>query len=833
MKIVVTGDVCINTLQWIGPPPNHQGLDWQKHYNVKNVSKGGEALLLSDLIRLSTGLEVLSPKLENGDLDFIQSTVELELFSKYVNNSSEKVYRVNRFSGFTGPSCGLTRLLPVLEDDPFAKLVIIDDEGNGFSNNKKYWPKSLEQENHFPIVFYKMNKPAGTSEMWYHLERKHWENTVVIINSEDIRSQGVNISKSLSWERTAEDFVWQLNNNPSLIFLTKCRHLVVPFGLEGCIYYQNNGSSQSQLYFLPYEIEDNLGKSLQGKMYGLTSCFVAALARSVAAEPIILNKLDQYIGEGIKEGIVAARNYFIEGFGNCLDELHFPISSIFHENNKKFIIKEHVQEVKIPNLTQKRSQDLWYILNDKSSTSLAEIAYDIVKNGEDQALRYIPFARFGSLKVIDRIEIESYRSIKNLMREYIDNKNTVRPLSIAVFGTPGSGKSYGITEVAASIAPDKIIKLTFNLSQFTSTDDLIRAFHRARDYSLLGKLPLMIFDEFDSEFKGKLGWLKYLLAPMQDGLFREGDSEHPIGKAIFVFAGGTSSTFNEFCGETIDNPDEQVRFTKSFRNSKGLDFISRLRGYVNILGPNPVSEQDELYVIRRAMVLRSLIKIKTSHLIDKKGVAQIDNGVLRAMLKVPRFKHETRSMEAILDMSMLNEAKKWEQSYLPSKEQLKLHVDEEQFMRCLMHDAFFSEKTETLACFLFNKYNEISENVMSWQAISEAHRNFYFDLARNLPDSMFSINYDIASVNERPVPIIFDKVEVETLAKYEHGRWLLHKKNRGWEYGEILDENKKTSPFITSYNLLPVNKRKQIIQFVSSWSEALAFVNFKLESRRK
>ena len=48
-------------------------------------------------------------------------------------------------------------------------------------------------------------------------------------------------------------------------------------------------------------------------------------------------------------------------------------------------------------------------------------------------------------------------------------------------------------------------------------------------------------------------------------------------------------------------------------------------------------------------------------------------------------------MEAILEMSLLTNAKKWEQSYLPSKEQMRLHVDEEEFLRHLMHDTFFSD----------------------------------------------------------------------------------------------------------------------------------------------
>ncbi len=73
------------------------------------------------------------------------------------------------------------------------------------------------------------------------------------------------------------------------------------------------------------------------------------------------------------------------------------------------------------------------------------------------------------------------------------------------------------------------------------------AFHQVRDIGLSGKFPLVFWDEFDTSLaETPLGWLRYFLAPMQDGKFQEGQISHPIGRAIFVFAGGTSSSMAEF-----------------------------------------------------------------------------------------------------------------------------------------------------------------------------------------------------------------------------------------------------------------------------------------------
>ena len=840
LKIVVSGDICVNLLQW-KTNNSTRGLNWQTHPYVHSEFKPGEALLLSKFVASATNLPVISPKIEdlNGPLpkDLLHSTSELGLFSLSGNKKDKnKVYRIKNFLGYTGPTNRIPELLPIINDDENADIVILDDEDNGFNSSREFWPLALKSPGKTPVIIYKMNNPIGSNSLWQHLEEFHIKNTIVVINADDLRSKGVNISRSLSWERTALDFIWQLNNNPSLSFLAKCHHLIVPFGLEGAIHYRNDGISESRLYFLTNEFEGDFIKDDQGSMYGLLSCFTAGLAHNIVFGILNNDDLSESISEGIREGIVYSQKYFTHGFGKDVKNDICPSPEIFIEGENDFIYKEQIQDVVIRNSNNPNCRACWYIIKDKSSTNLAEIAYDVVKNGEESALKFIPIAQFGNLKTVDRTEIESYRSIKNLMMEYISTKNTVRPLSIAVFGTPGSGKSFGVTEVASSIAPGLIEKINFNLSQLQTLQDLNNAFHKVRDLSLEGKMPLVFFDEFDSNFGTKLGWLKYFLAPMQDGVFREGDSVHPIGKAIFVFAGGTSSTFEQFCGGEIEDEPEQKQFTREFQSAKGPDFISRLRGYVNILGPNQTDENwDQLFIVRRAMLLRSLIERKVPHLINEKGEAQIDNGVLRAMLKVARYKHESRSMEAILEMSMLTNAKKWEQSYLPSKEQLKLHVDEEQFSRHLMQDAFFSEKIEKLAMDIYKKHEMLKTNsehkdyTRLWHSLDEDVKNSSIDQIKHIPDALHRVNYDIVSVKEKVSAIEFTEKELNTLAAYEHKRWCLQKKETGWTYDKTKNAEKKTHPALVAWEILPEDRKDRVIETVKFWPGILADANFKIE----
>lgn len=775
------------------------------------------------MIALATGRPVLSPALplDGGPQSrrLLHSFVEIEPFPA-VGGKGSRLYRVSRFMGFSGPAGDKPPLLPIENDTADAGIVVLDDENNGFNNDESYWPLAVRNTAKTPLILYKMNKPNVEAALWQHIERHHLDRTVVIIHADDLRSKGVNISKSLSWEKTALDFVWQLCNNPNLSFLTACRHLIVPFGLEGVIYYKNDGAApESFLYFLPYEFEGDLIRNNQGKMYGLTSAFVAGLTAAIAEGGG--EELAILIPKGIREGLDAARKHYFFGFGQTADLCRFPNPLIFSHDTDDTPLPDIVQDVKIPHKLNRDLQDSWFILQGKSSAGIAQMAYDLVKNGEETVLKTIPTARFGRLKTVDRIEIESYRTIHNLISEYLSSSNT-RPLSIAVFGTPGSGKSYGLTEMATSTFPERISKINYNLSQFQSPLELQNAFHNVSDLNLLGKLPLIVFDEFDSYFEGKLGWLKYFLAPMQDGVYMSGESVHPIGKAIFVFAGGTSSSFAEFCGDKIQDEAEKQAFLSAFKATKGPDFISRLRGYINIQGPNQSDEGDQLYMLRRAMLIRSLIERKLPHLINEKGEAQIDNDVLRAMLKIPRYKHEARSVEAIMDMSILTQAKQWEQSFLPPKEQLRLHLDEGLFLGYMMHDAILSEKVDDISKLLRKRFGALEGAIpvpeddcrVPWKKLGEEQKNFYREQVRSIPDALLLLQYDILYVDKQPDVQVFCETELQELVQFEYRR---RKKYR-----------KKETPGILCH-LSPEEVKTQIHQMVSLWAGVLAECNFRLE----
>lgn len=850
-RIVVAGDVTIDWLMWLvkGKDPGGKGcpepLNWELYQGTRMTPRPGGALLLARLVQEATGLPVLAPRLRNlpniPPKNLLHSLVLLEEFPYTTEEKDKKnlVFRVKQNLGYDGPEKSKVRPLKVQDDEAGADLVVLDDAGNGFRDEEGGWPLAVTTPEQKPLVILKMSRPLQTGGLWQRLRRDHDQNLIVVISADDLRAEGVKISRQLSWERTAMDFVWQITNNQNLDDLKQCRNLIVRFGLDGAIhYYQGEAGLEALLYYDPLRAEGGFKEEAgRGGMVGLSIAFVAALTAQIAAAGL------QGIGEGVGQGILSSRRLLKLGFGQRHSRPDYPGKAIFQplpEEKKESSIKD--MALPRPGPPECAEPRYWTILGSQAQEGLEEVADNFARTGTDAVLAPVPVGQFGKLKTLDRTEIESLQSIKNLMGEYLQQIHQPRPLSLAVFGPPGSGKSFTATQVAESVAKEDIKRLDFNLSQWNVPEDLIKALHQVRDVVLQGKVPLVFFDEFDSKFRNEeIGWLKYFLEPMQDGTFKEGETTHPIGKAIFVFAGGTCQRLQEFCREDLDKKkltEEQKETTlKAFKDAKGPDFVSRLRGFVNILGVNPGETQGRLYLIRRALLLRGMLQRKAPQLFDGRGHLRIDEGVLEALLKVSRYKHGARSLEAVLDMSRLSGRRVFEPAALPPAEQLRLHVEPEQFCRLLVQEVVFESMVEKLAQKVHERFCEDNKGKKSpddpgmqpWDILAEHYKDANRNQVKHTKVKLKAIGYGVIPVgNRQPTLSEFTPEEIETMAMMEHDRWMAEKVQAGWRHGARRDDKKKTNPCMVPWEDLSEAEKDKDQQTVRAIPEFLAEIGFEV-----
>ncbi len=498
----------------------------------------------------------------------------------------------------------------------------------------------------------------GEGPLWEDLVAHLGDRITFYCAAGDLRREHAPIGQPLSWELTASEVVEAVRARHDLQSVAE---VVVSLGHSGAVVVPRAGAAT--LVYDPRYQEGDWAARRPGLPTGLGTCLTAALALVAAHDPEQPNS-----AAAVSAGLLAARTLHERGLevpppgspGAPALPLADVAAAMANTSDDTF------HRVEIP------EERTWRVLAAVAPAPNVDLATRLALEGDGAAVRGIPVERMGTWASLDRVEIESMRSVRGIVREYLSQQRRVRPLSIAVFGPPGSGKSFAIKQMAKewSSGPEPIATLEFNLSQFSSPDDLATALQRVRDRAVEQTLPLVFWDEFDSRISGvELGWLVRFLAPMQDGVFLERGATQPVGPAIFVFAGGTHATMASFKARAVEIP-----------GAKASDFLSRLRGYVDVLGPNPSGPDDDTASLRRAMLLRTLVRGKAPQLLDRDRLA-IDPGVLRAFLGVGTFVHGARSMESIIDMSALAGLLRFERSALPAPHQLGLHVDPDEFLR--------------------------------------------------------------------------------------------------------------------------------------------------------
>lgn len=846
--VVVTGDV---TMDWNLARTRRSdggGAAWNADDSTRIYWQRGGAALLADLISgVADGLrgdgkgdytvrQMNAPREETrpGDARFHHSYAmwslhDYDLKSSKDKNKPLKSWRVEEFLGLdksdADPASPAAEWKRVQDDVPEAGIIVLDDADLGFRDHPELWPKALTS-GHRPWILLKMARPVAQGPLWDHLHKHLADRLIVVMSVNDLRLTEVQISRELSWERTAQDLVWELVHNPRVNALSHCAHVVISFDTAGALLIssQHIAPPESTLFFDPKVIEGMWGQGHEGGMVGYTSCLTAGLARQ-----LMLSAAAPDIDRGIQSGLAAMRTLHLEGYGDrgtsARDaKLVFPIkviaSDLAHESTQFAVasVQDPLIYVSDASVATKPATDagFWTILEDRYTDSLGKVAEHIVAEGAEAALEGVPLGQFGNLLTVDRREIESFRSIRALVNEYICKTPQKRPLSIAVFGAPGSGKSFGIIQVAESLRPGEIKVLEFNLSQFSDPHDLLDALHQVRDAGLSGKIPLVFWDEFDTTLDHqRFGWLRHFLAPMQDGRFQQGQLNHPIGRSIFVFAGGISESMESFGKDMTE---------QEFRDAKGPDFVSRLKGYVNILGPNrQKNSSDPYYVIRRAILLRSILRRDGAQLFERQGdkeALNIDSGVLRALLHTRRYKHGVRSMESVIAMSQLTGTHRFERSCLPAVAQLDLHVDAHDFQALVQRIELEGELLEKLAeaahelfvqQLLHNGYtlgpktDEVQKTHSSlkpYAELPEDEKAQNRGNVRDISNKLARAGYVMIPARSNEPPFDFPGADLELLSSMEHERWMKAKIEAGWRWAPHTDKANQLHEDILAWHKL-------------------------------
>jgi hypothetical protein len=759
-------------------------------------------------------------------------------------------WRVEHFLGFDCATLADADLLSwqqVREDDPNACLLVLDDANLGFRNQPDLWPQALKKKGRQPWIVLKMAQPIAQGKLWQELISAHSERLIVITTINDLRRTTVQISRQISWERTSQDVVWELTHNPQVNALSHCAAVIISFYTAGTIFITwKEGRAQASLFFDPLIMEGDFERQHPGQMIGYSTCLAAAVAYQ-----IMLNNAEPDFVGGIQRGIAAMRSLHLEGYGlrgspPPQADLRFPIDrmvKIISQDNSPMSVTaiqdptRYLLEAR-PALPPALKRNYWAILEEGYTDKLDSIARQIVLEGFESALRDVPVGRFNDLVTVDRREIEALHSIQRLIQEYTQTDQK-RPLSIAVFGPPGSGKSFGVEQVTKSILGE-VAMPTFNLSQFNDTNDLLDALHRVRDAALSGRIPLVFWDEFDTSFNGQpLGWLRYFLAPMQDGAFQQGQIMHPIGRCIFVFAGGTSHTMERF---GADLSDEQKRLVKL------PDFVSRLKGFLNVLGPNPieVNGSDPYFILRRAITLRSLVERNVKGILQNKKV-NIDSGVLRGLLKTHLYKHGVRSMESILAMSTLSNKTSFDRSSLPPEDQLELHVEARDFLALVQQIELEGELLERMASAAHEVFCEGLKNkgyryasvtkekekthssLMTYDLLPENEKEQNRANVRDIAAKLNRVGYVMRPARSNEPAFDFPGDDLEDLAEREHERYVRQKLSAGWKYAPKTDKTKKLNSTLVDWSQLSDAEKEKDRTMVRGIPTILAKAGYAIE----
>ncbi|EJT76750.1 hypothetical protein GGTG_06666 [Gaeumannomyces tritici R3-111a-1] len=677
-----------------------------------------------------------------------------------------------------------------------------------------------------------MTAPLCVGGLWQAVrQREHHRGrlvagaeTVAIVSADDLRAEGMQLSLGLSWEKTCEDFVEKLGSVGRLTTLMTCPHLVVLFGYDGVIYHRGREVSKPTLFFDPLCIEGDFARRNRGRVPGAREAFVAGFAQGLAQSLAAVHgspaaecddaSTSACVKRGIESGFWAARRLSHQGLSLAAAPAASPASvyrtgGILLRGGRDLPDGQHLLEFAIPaDRIARETEPSWSLL-DSIVGDVTAVARGIVIDGPEAPGNQVAQARFGRLVLFDRHEIETFRTVFNLIQQYLSNPNKQSPLNIALCGPTGAGRAYAALQVAESATRGRNVRqLRFDLGKFACAADLTAAFYSIRDCAASPEapIPLVYFDGFDTSLPDStspFGWLPHLAPAMLDGVFSDGGVARHMGRrAVFFFGASAVRTYADLKRRADANTDA----------SAGVrSFLGCLHGCVDVLGPNRIDAADRLYPVRRAALLRALLEEREPKL--KAGEKlRIDHGMLNGLLLVPSYPQGVRSIRSIIAMSRLDGCQRFEFAALPPRTQLNIHVDYDELLRHMSGIPIPREHREEMARGIHNAYNDSIDAMHAetpnkpsaepWEALDEEKKESSRAHADSIPHKLRLVGCFLSlERDDRTLVKSFTPEDVDRMAMEEHDRWCSERLQKQWRLGPR-DPKVRSSPFFVSWSEL-------------------------------
>jgi hypothetical protein len=159
-------------------------------------------------------------------------------------------------------------------------------------------------------------KPMGSHRLWQYLDDNNYlDRAILVVDANDLRRAGVQMSRSESWERTAYDFVAQLDSDPLLKELCKASELVVRFGISGLIH-RRKDSAVSELFFDPAHVEGEYRNTrTEGAMFGYDAVICASIAADLLKHAQTDPARPHDLHECLSQALGNCRAFFRHGCG--------------------------------------------------------------------------------------------------------------------------------------------------------------------------------------------------------------------------------------------------------------------------------------------------------------------------------------------------------------------------------------------------------------------------------------------------------------------------------------------------------------------------------------